>query len=96
MIDLNNQGKFEQVLNSFFQVLIFRFVYESTGQELIFDNWHPGQPNHLDEQDCGKVHLEDNNLWFDDQCTLDNHFVCEKGNFSKNKNIFTYFKQKYF
>ena len=54
-------------------------MYESTGQEVIFDNWKPGQPNSLDGQNCGKVHMEDNNYWFDDRCDSKNHFVCQKG-----------------
>ena len=57
----------------------FRFVYESTGQEPFYENWKSGQPNDQGGQDCGKVHMEENNHWFDDKCDNSHYFVCEKG-----------------
>ena len=58
----------------------FRFVYESTGQEPSYANWKLGQPNNAEPgQDCAKVHMEENNYWFDDVCDNSHYFVCEKG-----------------
>ena len=64
------------------ECVYFRFIYENTGQEPIFENWHSTQPNDdqsNEDQDCVKIHLKFDNLWFDDNCDLVNHFVCEKG-----------------
>ena len=56
-----------------------RWTYGSTGEEITYTNWYPGQPN----QHTGCVAVDwpgfpDNDKWHDDpNCGNKKQFVCE-------------------
>ncbi|XP_034020004.1 type-2 ice-structuring protein-like [Thalassophryne amazonica] len=43
-----------------------------------FNNWCPGQPNNLDNQDCFAMNYSDQNCWNDELCGVTFPSVCAK------------------
>ena len=54
-----------------------RWTYKSSGDEVSYTNWHPGQPNGRN-QDCISVDYPTINFkWVDEECWDNKQFVCE-------------------
>ena len=51
------------------------FVYDSSGETVVYENWNHGEPNDAGGEDCTKVN---NGKWNDMPCEWALPFVCEK------------------
>ena len=62
-------------------LLVCRFVYESSGQEIKYSNWHKKEPNDSGRrEDCVHVNYPGHTPlhWNDLACNVKASFVCEK------------------
>ena len=55
-----------------------KFISESSGQEVNFTSWSPGQPDNSNDEDCVEIWYHDNYRWNDAQCDIKFPFVCQK------------------
>ena len=54
------------------------FIYDSSNDPIVYENWNPGEPNGESREDCtalGKY----SGKWYDVSCTSALPFVCESG-----------------
>ena len=54
-----------------------KFISESSGQEVAFTWWSPGQPDNSNDEDCVEIWFHDNYRWNDNKCDGKNPFVCQ-------------------
>lgn len=53
-----------------------KFVWTNTGLRLTYTNMASGQPdNSLGNENC--LEIRDQGKWNDNNCLVDNHFVCQ-------------------
>ena len=54
------------------------FIYASDGASIAYTNWHYGQPDNQNNEDCVDLldHFEFE--WNDDHCDIENSFICER------------------
>ena len=55
------------------------WVWESDNSKLLFKHWHDGQPNNLNNQDCGELWYHNSIYkWSDRKCQNRYLYICEK------------------
>lgn len=55
---------------------IFRWVGSDTN--MTFTDWNAGEPNGIsDDENCAELENSVDYLWNDDECTKQQHFMCE-------------------
>ena len=84
------------------------FVYESDDKSIIWNNWHPGQPNNTNcyphkkcsgDEDCVEVKADPEGKWNDQCCSKSKHYICEKSlptSFSSKNLVWEVKKEKRF
>lgn len=53
------------------------WVWTKTGKSLVYENWWPGQPDHLSEK-CIHYWSYNRMKWNDASCSMEFQFICEK------------------
>ena len=54
------------------------FIYASDGTSVEYTNWHSGQPDNHNNEDCVDLIKDFGYEWNDHQCEVKNSFICER------------------